>query len=83
MNAPGTPPARILVVAPAWVGDMVMADSLFQLLHRQYPEAVLDVLAPRWTLPLLRFMPEVSGGIALRLGHGEQRTGRAIGRPCR
>ena len=64
-------PHRILVVAPAWVGDMVMAESLFQSLHRQYPDAVLDVLAPRWTLPLLRFMPEVSGGIALPLGHGE------------
>jgi heptosyltransferase II len=64
-------PRRILVVAPAWVGDMVMAESLFQSLHRQYPEAILDVLAPRWTLPLIRFMPEVSGGIALPLGHGE------------
>jgi ADP-heptose:LPS heptosyltransferase len=50
---------------------MVMAQSLFQSLHRQYPETVLDVLAPRWTLPLTRFMPEVSGGIALPLGHGE------------
>lgn len=64
-------PRRILVVGPAWVGDMVMAHSLFQVLTRRYPEAVLDVLAPGWTLPLLRFMPEVREGIALPFGHGE------------
>lgn len=65
------PPRRILAVGPAWVGDMVMAESLFQALHRRYPDAVLDVVAPPWTLPLLRFMPEVREGIALPLGHGE------------
>jgi heptosyltransferase-2 len=75
---------RILVVGPAWVGDMVMAESLFQCLHREYPAAGLDVLAPAWTLPLLRFMPQVSAGIALPLGHGELglgqrfRIGRAL-----
>lgn len=70
------PPRRILAVGPAWVGDMVMAESLFQALHRRYPEAVLDVVAPRWTLPLLRFMPEVREGIALPLGHGELGLGQ-------
>jgi heptosyltransferase II len=64
-------PERILVVGPAWVGDMVMAESLFQALKRQFPAAALDILAPRWTLPLLRFMPEVRESIALPLGHGE------------
>jgi len=38
---------------------MVMAQSLFAALRRQYPDAVIDVLAPRWTLPLLAFMPEI------------------------
>ena len=54
---------RILVVAPAWVGDMVMAESLFQALKRGHPAATIDVLAPRWTLPLVRFMPEVASGM--------------------
>jgi heptosyltransferase-2 len=50
---------------------MVMAQSLFAAIKELYPQAALDVVAPRWTLPLLRFMPEVRQGIAQPLGHGE------------
>jgi heptosyltransferase II len=64
-------PDRILVVGPAWVGDMVMAQSLFAALKQRHPQAAVDVLAPRWTLPLLQFMPEVRDGILQPLGHGE------------
>jgi heptosyltransferase II len=65
------PASNILVVGPAWVGDMVMAQSLFAILKRQNPGAAIDVLAPRWTLPLLRFMPEVREAITQPVGHGE------------
>jgi heptosyltransferase II len=61
---------RILVVGPAWVGDMVMAQSLFAVLKRRRPGAALHVLAPPATLPLLSFMPEVERAIALPPGHG-------------
>ena len=50
---------------------MVMAQSLFAGLRQQHPAAAIDVLAPRWTLPLLRFMPEVRRSIEQPLGHGE------------
>ncbi|MGC8854386.1 MAG: lipopolysaccharide heptosyltransferase II [Halothiobacillaceae bacterium] len=66
MNAP-----RILIVGPAWVGDMVMAHSLVQLLRQRYPQAVIDVLAPAWSLPLLARMPHVRAGIEMPLKHGE------------
>ena len=55
--------SAILVVGPAWVGDMVMAQSLFMALKRDHPDARLDVLAPPWTLSVLGFMPEVDGAI--------------------
>lgn len=54
------PPDRILVVGPSWVGDMVMAQSLFKTLRQQSPRACIDVLAPSWTAPLLERMPEVN-----------------------
>ena len=57
--------ARILVVGPAWVGDMVLAQSLFKSLKLQQPEAIIDVAAPAWTLPLLARMPEINEAIAL------------------
>ncbi len=67
MNRP-TP--AILVVGPAWVGDMVMAQSLFRQLRLRDPAPRIHVLAPGWTLPLLARMPEVEEGIEMPLGHG-------------
>ncbi|MGZ4958332.1 MAG: lipopolysaccharide heptosyltransferase II [Methylomonas sp.] len=64
-------PFKILVVGPSWVGDMVMAQSLFITLKQQYPDGIIDVLAPVWSLPLLERMPEVHRGIAMPLGHGQ------------
>ena len=61
---------RILVIGPAWVGDMIMAQSLFRALVDQ-DAAVVDVVAPGWSLPLLARMPEVREPIELPLGHGE------------
>lgn len=63
--------ARILVVGPNWVGDMVMAQSLFMTLTEKHPHCRLDVLAPAWTLPLLRHMPQVSAAIEIPLQRGE------------
>ena len=78
------PQQRILVVGPAWVGDMVMAQSLFMTLRQRNPDVVVDVLAPAWSLPLLSRMPQVNEAIALPVSHGELaivkrfRTGRLL-----
>jgi heptosyltransferase-2 len=75
----------ILVIGPAWVGDMVMAQALFMRLKQRWPDAGIDVVAPGWSLPILQRMPEVRDGIELRLGHGEFGFGvrRALGRSLR
>ena len=65
------PADKILILGPAWVGDMVMAQSLFKTLKANRPNCTIDVAAPAWTLPLLERMPEVSGKIALPFKHGE------------
>ena len=64
-------PEKILVLGPAWVGDMVLTQSLFKTLKTNRPDCIIDVAAPAWTLPLLDRMPEVSGKIALPFKHGE------------
>lgn len=67
---------QILVAGPAWVGDMVMAQSLFiTLKQRSYPVEI-DVLAPAWSNPLLARMPEVREAINLPIEHGEFGLGR-------
>jgi lipopolysaccharide heptosyltransferase II len=60
----------ILIVAPSWVGDMVMSQSLFRLLKGRSPEPGIQVIAPPWSRPLLERMPEVEAAIDLPLGHG-------------
>jgi heptosyltransferase-2 len=67
--------APVLVVGPAWVGDMVMAQVLFKLLRSQHPHTPIDVLAPAWSLPLLARMPEIRRAIAMPLGHGRLELG--------
>jgi len=61
----------ILVIGPSWVGDMVMAQSLFLRLRERDPEAAIDVLAPGWSLPVIARMPEVRCGIELPFAHGD------------
>jgi len=63
-------PYRILIIGPSWVGDMVMAQSLFISLKQQYSAVEIDVLAPAWSRPILERMPEVRQAIDMPLGHG-------------
>ena len=69
------PVRGILVVGPSWVGDMVMAQSLFKLLKRAEPNCIIDVLAPAWSLPILERMPEVRRGVVMPVGHGKLEFG--------
>lgn len=62
---------KILIIGPSWVGDTVMAQSLFRLLKQQDPSVRIDVLAPAWTFSLLTCMPEVAEAIEMPITHGE------------
>ena len=66
---------RILVVAPSWIGDTILSQPLLKLLHARHPGLALDVLAPRWTLPLLERMAEVRRPIESPFAHGDLRLG--------
>lgn len=62
---------KYLIVGPSWVGDMIMAQSLFIKLKQQNPDVIIDVLAPAWSEPLLDAMPEINDSIVMPLKHGE------------
>ena len=62
---------KALIVAPAWVGDMVMAHSLVSLLKERHPPAEIHLLAPTATAPLGQRMPGVDAVHELAVGHGE------------
>ena len=62
---------RILVIAPSWIGDAVLAQPLFKRLHERHADLTLDVLAPAWTHALFARMPEIHATIASPFAHGE------------
>jgi heptosyltransferase-2 len=62
---------KILVVAPNWIGDALLAQPLLARLKKKLPGAVIDALAPQWTAPVLRRMPEIGEVIDAPFGHGE------------
>ena len=64
---------RILVVAPNWIGDALMAQPLLARLHEKLPGVELEVLAPPWVAPVARRMPEVAAVIEAPLPHGPLR----------
>ena len=62
---------KILVVAPSWIGDTLLAQPLLARLKKKLPGVMIDALAPGWTAPVLRRMPEINEVIEAPFGHGE------------
>ncbi len=60
---------HILVIAPAWVGDMVMSQSLFKLLKAN-GACKIDIIAPKATLPIAERMSEIHKAYLLDVAHG-------------
>jgi heptosyltransferase-2 len=72
---------KILIVAPAWVGDMVMAHVLVQALQARAAErgdapTEVHLLAPPATAPLGARMPGVAQTHRFELAHGELGLGK-------
>ncbi len=70
----GTAP-KYLIVGPSWVGDMVMAQSLYRLLVERAADATIDVVAPAWSLPIIARMAEVRRAVELPVAHGDAALG--------
>ena len=62
---------KILIVGPAWLGDMVIAHALVQVLLARHTGAEIHLLAPAATEPLAARMPGVVASRVLPLTHGE------------
>lgn len=61
---------KILIIGPSWIGDMIMAQTLFKLL-KQRENCIIDVLAPAHSAAVVTRMPEIRQLIPLPLKHGE------------
>jgi heptosyltransferase-2 len=70
--------SRILVVAPNWIGDTLLAQPLFARLHAARPALALDAVAPSWTAPILARMPEIEEVLETPLVHGRLQLGARL-----
>lgn len=64
---------KILIIAPSWIGDSVMAEPLYRRLHEIHPDLELHVFAPAWILPTLSRMSTVNQTHLNTFGHGSLR----------
>jgi heptosyltransferase-2 len=72
-----TPPHRLVIVAPNWLGDAVMALPLVADLRRNWPETEISVAARRSVAPLFAMVPGVGQTLTLEGAGGLRALGAA------
>lgn len=60
----------ILVVSPAWLGDIIMSQSLLKTLKRQDPDCQITMYAPAYAHVIIERMKEVDNIITNPFAHG-------------
>jgi heptosyltransferase-2 len=73
---------RILIVAPAWIGDAILSEPLLALVRDPYEAPIVDVLAPAWCAPVFARMRGVGRVIETTIAHGhvDWRARKALAR---
>ena len=61
---------KILIIAPNWIGDAVMAEPLISQLKKNNPDSRIDVLATPWVASIMKAIPAVNQIIAADFQHG-------------
>ena len=62
---------KFLIIGPSWVGDAVMAQTLYKLIKDCNEDSKIEVLSPNWSIAILERMEEVSRSITSPFNHGE------------
>lgn len=61
---------KILIIAPNWIGDAVMAEPLISQLKKNNPDSQIDVLATPWVASIMKAIPAVDQIITADFQHG-------------
>ena len=62
---------RFLIIAPSWIGDLLMSQSVYKSLKNKYYNCTIDVIAKPYLNDLLKLMPEVNNIYNLDTQHRE------------
>jgi len=76
---------RILIVAPAWIGDAILSEPLIALCRDPFEAPIVDVLAPAWCAPVFARMRGIGRVIEATTAHGRLGWGtrKALARELR
>ena len=61
---------RILIISPAWLGDIIMSQSLLKTLKQRDPGCSITMYAPKYAQDIIARMPEVDAFIENPFAHG-------------
>ncbi|MBS82833.1 MAG: lipopolysaccharide heptosyltransferase II [Gammaproteobacteria bacterium] len=61
---------KILIVAPAWIGDFIISQSLYKKLKIINKSCEIDLIIKKDLIPLAKMMPEISNIHELTIPHG-------------
>ena len=62
---------RILIVAPAWLGDLVISISLINVLKKVHKDSEIDLLVNKNLVDIAKYFPNVSNVITSDTRHGK------------
>lgn len=69
---------KVLIIAPSWVGDAVMSQSLLKYLKKTHTNLTIDIFAHKHLIDLFQRMPEVNNTIINKFVHGSMDIIRRI-----
>ena len=67
---------KILIIAPAWIGDAVMSLALIQTLKQQKPTCKIDVLVVPWCQAIYQSHQDINEVISVDIAHGRLGLGK-------
>ena len=62
---------KILIVAPSWIGDLIITQSFLKYLKNLYPDSVIDLVSRKGFISLLKLMPEIDNIYEIDIKHGK------------
>ena len=62
---------RFLIIAPSWIGDLLMSQSLFKYLKSNYDNCIIDIIAKPYLKDFIKLMPEINNTYELDIEHRE------------
>lgn len=62
---------KFLIIAPSWIGDLMISQSLLKYLKKKYPDCQIDMVIKPELIMLAKMMPELKNIYPLDIKHKE------------